>query len=61
MEVKRNNEINKERERIRDLKMLSGSKKSEEYLLMKLKSLGINLLQISMDDEVLIDLIKQIN
>jgi hypothetical protein len=41
--------------------MLSGSKKSEEYLLMKLKSLGINLREIGMDDKVLIDLIKQIN
>ena len=31
------------REMIRDLKMLSGSRKSEEYIEMKLKSMNIDI------------------
>jgi hypothetical protein len=45
-EIKKNDSLIQEKEKISDLKMLSGSKKSEEYLKMKLKSMGIDLLNI---------------
>lgn len=35
-----------QRERIRDLKMVSGSSKSEEYLILKLKSMGIDVMNL---------------
>jgi len=60
VDIVKNDTFEKERERIRDLKEVSGSRKSEEYLSLKLKSLGINLLESELDDENLIDIIKQI-
>ena len=59
-EIKKNDSIDKERERVRDLKMITGSSKSEEYLSLKLKSLGIDLLNLTIDDESLIEIVKQI-
>ena len=60
-EVKKNDTIEKQRVRVQELKMLSGSKKSEEYLTMKLKSMGINLLNIEMEDELILEVIRQIS
>lgn len=56
----KNDSFEKEREKIEVLKAISGSKKSEEFLSLKLKSLGINLLDTDLDDESLIDIINQI-
>jgi hypothetical protein len=36
--------VSSQRERIRELKMLSGSCKSEEYLSLKLRSMGIDVM-----------------
>ena len=60
VDIVKNDTFEKEREKIRDLKEISGSNKSEEYLSLKLKSLGINLVESELDDESLIDIIKQI-
>ena len=60
-EVKKNDTVEKERVRIQELKMLSGSKKSEEYLAMKLKSMGIDLLNIEMEDELILEVIRQLS
>lgn len=58
--IKKNDSLLLEKERIRDLKMLSGSNKSEEYIGMKLKSLGIDLLNLQMEDELILELIRQL-
>ncbi len=47
------------RERIQDLKMICGSNKSEEFLKLKLKLMGIDVMNLEIDDETIIDLIKQ--
>ena len=60
MDIKKNESAEKEKEKLRDLKAISGSPKSEEYLGMKLKSLGIDLLEPAIDEESLIDIVKQI-
>ena len=39
--------------------MISGSNKSEEFLKLKLKSMGIDVMNLEIDDETIIDLIKQ--
>lgn len=59
-EIVKNDSIEKERQQLRDLKSISGSTKSEEYLSLKLKSLGINLLELEIDEESLIEIVKQI-
>ena len=53
-EMKKNVKTEQEREKIRDLKVISGSLKSEEYLNLKLKSLGIDVLNLQMDDESIV-------
>ena len=60
IDLKKNNSAEKEKEKLRDLKAISQSKKSEEYLGTKLKSMGIDLLEPAIDEESLIDIIKQI-
>lgn len=60
-EIKKNDTVEKERVRVQELKMLSGSKKSEEYLTMKLKSLGIDILNIEMEDELILEVINQLS
>ena len=59
--IKKNDTVEKERVRVQELKMLSGSKKSEEYLTMKLKSLGIDILNIEMEDELILEVINQLS
>ena len=59
-EIKKNDSIEKEQEKIRDLKAISGSLKSEEYLGLKLKSLGIDLLDVQLEEEMLVDIVRQI-
>ena len=59
-EIFKNDSVQKEKERLQDLKSVSGSTKSVEYLSLKLKSLGIDLLNLEIDDEGLIEIIKQI-
>ena len=39
---------------------MSGSTKSVEYLGLKLKSLGIDILNLEIDEESLIEIVKQI-
>ena len=51
---------NYKRHLLRDLKVASGSFKSEEYLEMKLNSMGIDLDKIQLDRETLLALIRQI-
>lgn len=48
------------REIIRNLKTLSGSRKSEEYIAMKLKEMEIDVGTAQIDDEVLIEIIRLI-
>lgn len=60
-EIKKNDRLLQEKERIQDLKKMSGSNKSEEYLGMKLKSLGIDIMDLQMDEELLFELIRQMN
>lgn len=48
------------RRTVRALKEKSGSKKSEEYLMIKLKSFGVDLSNIELEEELLLDLIRQI-
>jgi hypothetical protein len=49
------------RDLIRNLKLLSGSKKSEDYIAKRLKSMDIDLNNLEMDDEILIEIIRSIN
>lgn len=48
------------RELIQNLKVLSGSKKSVEYIAMKLKDMKIDLNKLEMEDEILIEIIRHI-
>ena len=48
------------RDIIRNLKTLSGSRKSEEYIAMKLKAMDIDLSNAQIEDEVLIEIIRLI-
>lgn len=48
------------RELIQNLKVLSGSKKSVEYIGMKLKDMKIDLNKLEMEDEILIEIIRHI-
>lgn len=61
VDIKKNESAQKEKEKLRYLKTISGSTKSEEYLGLKLKSLGIDLLNLAIDEESLVEIIKQIN
>ena len=45
---------------LRDLKFRSGSTKAEEYLEMKLSSMGIDLERVELDRETLVDMVRQI-
>jgi hypothetical protein len=38
---------------------VSGSSKSEEYLMLKLKSMDIDVMNLEMEDEVIIEVIRQ--
>jgi hypothetical protein len=48
------------RDMIRNLKTLSGSRKSEDYLAMKLKEMDIDLTNVEIEDELLIEIIRMI-
>lgn len=48
------------RELIQNLKVLSGSKKSVDYIGMKLKDMKIDLNKLEMEDEILIEIIRHI-
>jgi len=50
----------KSRDVIRNLKLLSGSRKSEEYIEMKLKAMEIDLNNLEIEDEILIEIIRLI-
>ena len=50
----------KSRDVIRNLKLLSGSRRSEEYIEMKLKAMEIDLNNLEIEDEILIEIIRLI-
>lgn len=50
--------VSSPRERIRELKRVSGSCKSEEYLSLKLRSMSIEVMSLEVEDEMLVDVIR---
>ena len=59
-DIFKNDSVEREKEKLKELKSVSGSSKSEEFLGLKLKSLGIDLLNLELDEESLIEIVKQI-
>jgi hypothetical protein len=60
IDIKKSDTIEREKEKLSVLKVISGSKKTEEYLALKLKSMGINVLNLELDDETIIEIIRQV-
>lgn len=46
--------------KLRLLKYQSGNQKSEQYLMMKLRTMGINMSELELDDQIMIDIIREI-